>query len=226
MNMHEKGFATLTESQKAMLAPHGACGYVEAIHGEGGHECDEYRPTRYELQQLARYWATVALDINLDFFLYGQTGSTAIRMRPYAEIRLQRLAEVLGDQAIEKMRAEADEEARRRVGEEYWWVFTDGTPGERDAVLNEHHQSLEYLDEKRADEGTQQKAFAHLRQNACGFYLDDAGDLWSFTEPPVAANGRDARLVLKVTTSQGAARLIPRYSVERPRGWHPPFGLR
>ena len=87
--------------------------------------------TRYEMLALARHWRSRILDIELEWFYFQQTGSSEIRVGPYANRRLRRIADVIGEAAVEEVVTEVEEEQRRRMGEEHWRIFTEGTQEEK-----------------------------------------------------------------------------------------------
>jgi hypothetical protein len=78
-------------------------GYVSEVNGPDSVEMPEFVPTRYELLQLAKYWATLALDLQFDFFLYAQTGSSEYRLDAFARRRVGRIAEILGREQVDKL---------------------------------------------------------------------------------------------------------------------------
>ena len=103
-------------------------GQVDEINGLGGEECDGFRPTRYELRELARLWYRKRLDLEIDFFLYGQSGSTEWRESVYADRRLERIASVIGDDAVGEIVQELEEAEKKRLGDELWDAFASGDP--------------------------------------------------------------------------------------------------
>src|SRR5262249_39815510 len=90
-----------------------------------------YKPSRAELLTLVRHWFGGFLDIRLFEFFHATTGSSEYRGKLEANSNLERLAEALGPEVVQTVVGEVAEEARRRIGEEDWRVFTRGSPEER-----------------------------------------------------------------------------------------------
>lgn len=203
-------------------------GFVHEIHGLDGEEVTGYRPTRCELREIVRYWAKVRLDIALDWFFWESTGSTEIRLDPYAASRLGKLARVLGDDTVEQVLREVRQKERRSIGAGTWRIFTQGTPHEWDEFRELMQTTHQYLDLKRQDKALMDRVFSFLEANPSKVYLDDAGDLWSFTDhsDEHQDNDPEARLMLRVTTPDGASAMAPEYTLIRPSRWQPPYGLR
>jgi len=75
-------------------------GFVEEIHGEKGRPVPEYMPTKHELAVLARHWATQVIEIEEWWDAYGQVGSDEIRRHWYALDRLNKIADLIGKDAV------------------------------------------------------------------------------------------------------------------------------
>lgn len=112
-------------------------GYVDQVNGSGAEEFEGFVPTRYELIQLAKHWAKVAIDIEYFWFCYEQPSSSEIRLRPFAWRRVNRIADVLGDEAVQKAVDAAYEEYGKRQDARTWNIFLNGTPEERKALQDE-----------------------------------------------------------------------------------------
>jgi hypothetical protein len=112
-------------------------GQVDEVNGLGAEECEGYRPTRCELRQLARYWYQQRLDLQIRYFLIGESSSTGWRLSSYSQRRLDRLAEILGAEAIDEVVAEVESDACERLGAEWWEIFKNGNRQQWDAVLDE-----------------------------------------------------------------------------------------
>ena len=112
-------------------------GYDEDIHGAGGTAVADYEPTKHELSIVARHWIRELLEIDIFWFLYQTTGSRKIRMRSYASRRLDRIADAIGEDAVNKIVCQEEDIARRRLGDRYWHIFKHGTPEEWDQVAHE-----------------------------------------------------------------------------------------
>jgi len=109
-------------------------GLVDDVNGPGAEECQEYDPSRFEIELLARHWAEVILDYEIDWFLYATSCSTSIRREPYAQRRLARIEELIGTDAIKQIFDQLREEARERLGDEEWQIFLNGDDEEWDRV--------------------------------------------------------------------------------------------
>lgn len=97
----------------------------------------EFVPTRHELIQLVKYWATLDLDDLFHFFLLGQTGSSESRRDAFARRRICRIAKLLGEEGVRKAIAEAEEEFGKTIDPGAWTIFKDGTPEEQEAFQDE-----------------------------------------------------------------------------------------
>lgn len=114
-----------------------AVGYVKEINGPYCMEMPEFVPTRYELIQLAKYWATLDLDLEFDFFLYCQTGSSDYRRGAFARRRVRRIADILGKGEVDKLIDEVYEEYDKKHDARAWAIFMTGTPEEQEAFQDE-----------------------------------------------------------------------------------------
>ena len=95
------------------LQPWGCVGFDDIVNGPGAREVPDFLPTRTELLELAKYWELISLDTEYFVFATGQTGSTEIRLIPYAERRVARIVELLGDDAVKAVREVRNEFAKR-----------------------------------------------------------------------------------------------------------------
>jgi hypothetical protein len=111
-------------------------GSVGPINGEDGKEVPDFVLTVHELKQLASYWMHERIDHDFDWFAYQQTGSSEWRWSVFISRRLNRLAEILGEDAMKQVRKDAVESYRKRypkINDEDWRVFTSGTEQEQEA---------------------------------------------------------------------------------------------
>ena len=122
-------------------------GLVDEVNGLGAAGVPEFVPTRHELLELARFWAREDLEIQLGWFLYGQTGSTDLRVSSYAIRRINRIADLLGQDVVKDAIASVYREAEER-DKLLWKIFKDGDQKEWDVVQHvnhrivvEHHQA-------------------------------------------------------------------------------------
>src|SRR3989442_683651 len=109
-----------TESTRKMTYREG---HVYEVNGKGAEPVEGYPLTRFELQVLARHWAREELDISIFGFLYATTGSTEIRLKPHAQDRLRRIAELVGEEEVAKEEKQVQDAMRERIGDDYWRVF-------------------------------------------------------------------------------------------------------
>jgi hypothetical protein len=199
---------------------------VDEVKAPEAEEVLAYPLTRDELLVLARHWAKEDLDLQLFFFFTGCTGGIECRTMAYAGHRLRRIADLLGLDAVQRAVAEVEEEARRDIGDEEWRGFTGGTEEAWDRAIERTEQDHAYLDRKREDKETLERAFAYLRDHPGQVYFDEAGDLWYLSEPSPSGDGRPAgKLVLRVTIPRGGSAFVTGYELERPPWWTPPYRL-
>ncbi len=124
-------------------------GALDEVNGEGGIEVPDFVPTRNELLQLVKYWVQVAVEVNYAWFLYQVTGSVEIRMQPFAVRRIDRIVDVLGEEAVKQAVEEAYEEFRKREDPRLWDIFLNGSDEEREVVASEIQRSLAETDSER-----------------------------------------------------------------------------
>lgn len=117
-------------------------GYVEEVNGPGAVEIPGFVATRHELIQLVKYWATVETDLDFYWFVYQCTGSSEIRLRPFAGRRISRIAEALGEEEVAKAVREAHNEFAKGVDPRTWNIFLNGTPEEREALQDEIQRGM------------------------------------------------------------------------------------
>jgi hypothetical protein len=76
-------------------------GFVEEVHGEKGRPVPEYIPTRHELEVLVEHWVLQVVDLERWWAESDTVGSDEIRLHWYALDRLDKLAALLGEGAID-----------------------------------------------------------------------------------------------------------------------------
>jgi hypothetical protein len=111
-------------------------GSVGPINGEDGKEVPDFVPTLHELKQLALYWMRERIDRDFEWFAYQQSGSSEWRWNVFISRRLNRLAEVLGEEAMKQVGKDAVKSYRKcypSISDEDWRVFTTGTDQEQEA---------------------------------------------------------------------------------------------
>jgi hypothetical protein len=117
-------------------------GYVDEVNGPNSAEMPEFVPTRYELIQLAKYWATIVIDLRFDYFLYTQTGSSEWRLDAFARRRVGRIGKILGQDEINKVIDQAYEEYGKEQDPRAWSIFLNGTLEEQQAFQDEIQQKI------------------------------------------------------------------------------------
>jgi hypothetical protein len=139
-------------------------GSVDAINGEDGKEVAEFVATKHELKQLARYWAEERIERDFYWFVYQGTGSSEWRWSAYITRRLNRLSEVLGLEAMERVwdDAVASYRRRRKISDEDWRVFTEGSEEEQEVwrkkMLEEEEKMAIVASDKRKEQHQREKS--------------------------------------------------------------------
>jgi hypothetical protein len=107
-------------------------GCVDEVNGPGAAECASYRPTNHELRVLAEHWAEQALATDVFYFVYAQTGSSEWRRRAYAERRRARIADILGQEAMDEVLASVKKKVQedRQLSDQEWAIYERGDPAE------------------------------------------------------------------------------------------------
>jgi len=118
-------------------------GSVDEVNGPGAQEIPDFIPTRHELIQLAKHWAREVVGIRWFEFVTGSTGSTEIRLRPYARRRIARIACLLGEDQIEAAVDEVYDQFRKECDEKSWDIFMNGDEAQWEAVQEEFHEKLD-----------------------------------------------------------------------------------
>lgn len=97
-------------------------------------------PTRLELLELARFWMKRAIDIKFSAFLYREgIKSSDWRTMDFGYQRISRIGDLLGKEALDKIKEEVFEELSKDYGRE-WEVFLHGDKAETRAVQDEVHR--------------------------------------------------------------------------------------
>jgi hypothetical protein len=120
-----------------------AFGVVNMIVGEGGVEVPGFVPTKNEILQLVRYWATEIIGLDFSFFLYGATGSSEWRTREFANRRLNTISKLIGQQEVTTAVEQARETFAKRVDARTWKVFWEGTKEEQEEFQQYVQEQLE-----------------------------------------------------------------------------------
>ena len=125
-------------------------GYIDEVNGPGAVEVPGFKVTRHEAIQLAKYWAGVEIDLDFSYFVDGQTGSTEIRLGPFASRRIARIAEALGEEEVATAVNEAYEEFGKGIDLRTWKIFREGTPEERQALQDEMAREMSGTEDPEA----------------------------------------------------------------------------
>jgi hypothetical protein len=107
-------------------------------------EFADYWPSRNELLQLARYWTKESLSFVVNYYLFGFTGGYESRLAAISGVRLRRIARLVGDEAVQAIATQVEDEYRRSLGDRIWEIFTKGSRAEVDAVRAEISESMRY----------------------------------------------------------------------------------
>ena len=101
-------------------------------------EIDGFRPTREELEVIARHWAEKELDDFLFHYLYGVGISGHDHAKQMFQLnRLNRVAKVIGDDAVADICKAVNEEERKKIREQFKATFEEGVDDEFE-VLEMH----------------------------------------------------------------------------------------
>jgi hypothetical protein len=108
-------------------------GCVDEVNGKGGEEVPAFVPTKHELIELAKYWWKEVLDLDFCWFLYQCTGSTEIRLRPFAIRRIDRIADAVGADEVNKAIRDVTDEYGQKIDRAHWIIFHYGNNEEGEA---------------------------------------------------------------------------------------------
>jgi hypothetical protein len=95
---------------------------------ESGEFIAGYPLTKEELRLLAIHWATLHIDNAAWCVLAATVGTTELGVADYTGTRLDLIAGILGDEAIEAAYFAAEERIRERLGDELWTAFRERKP--------------------------------------------------------------------------------------------------
>jgi len=109
----------------------------------GYEDIPDFVPIKRELLQLVNFWVKEDLDYEYFEFLYAQTGSTELRLIPYAWRRINRIGELLGEERAKKAVEEAYAEFGKNKNQRDWEVFMHGSREDRKALQDELHRERE-----------------------------------------------------------------------------------
>jgi len=130
-------------SDNDLLLPMGVFGSVDEVNGPGSEEIPDFVPTRHELLQLLNFWVKEALDWEYFDFLFATSGSTEIRLIPFAWRRVNRIGELLGEERAKKAVEEAYAEFGKDRNQRDWEIFMHGSSEDRKALQNEVQRKMD-----------------------------------------------------------------------------------
>jgi len=107
-------------------------GFVDEIVGEGGKLHSEFAPTRYEIEVLVRHWAWFLIENDFFYWKHRSTGSTDYRMAAFADRRLNRIGQLLGEEFVETIWRETESSLEQSVGKKEWKRFCKWRSGSGD----------------------------------------------------------------------------------------------
>ncbi len=110
---------------------------LNPLAGADAEIVEGYPLTRCELLLLARQWAIEDLDPAVFYFVTGSTGSTERHLRMLAGERLDCIAKLVGEEAVQQMIAHAEAEFAAWLGPDHWQVFCHGDKHARQRVRDE-----------------------------------------------------------------------------------------
>ena len=115
------------EDLKPIVGERLIIGAVPEVNGDEALEIPEFTPTRHELLELVKSWTREATETSFFCWVNRQSGSTEIRLIRFASRRVDRIAELIGDdevnQAVDTVIATIGEE---HGNDEYWTTFQAG----------------------------------------------------------------------------------------------------
>lgn len=139
----------------------------DEVRGKGAEEMP-FMPTRYELLVLVKHWIEVAWDYDFaEWFLLEQTSSFGRRQEAFADRRISRIAELLGDEAVNAATNEAAESyAANFTGLTLkgWKAYRNGTIDEQEAFHVESRAEMERWQEERDNKLC---TCGHRQENHC-----------------------------------------------------------
>jgi hypothetical protein len=118
-------------------------GCIYEVNGLGAQEILEFKATRHELLQLVKYWKEIALDSEYWVFISGSIGSRDLRVQPFADRRISRIADLIGEDAVNKVVIEVESEFGKKQDPRAWQIFCHGTAEEREQFQDELERELE-----------------------------------------------------------------------------------
>ncbi|MDA0334271.1 MAG: hypothetical protein O2782_03805 [bacterium] len=112
-----------------LVGPGFSIGFVLEVNGADSEEV-RFTPTRHELKQLVRMWLPESFSQRREWVFWGQYCSVGSRLSNYAENRLCRIADALGEKEYGQVFDEAIEAYGREMDATSWDIFLSGSEGE------------------------------------------------------------------------------------------------
>lgn len=101
------------------------CSFVDEVNGRDSQLLTDFIPTRQEIEVIAAHWANVRLDLELFYWEFQTTGSTEWRMMEFANRRLHRARQILGDESYDRVWQQVECEAQQSLGSDVWQSFCE-----------------------------------------------------------------------------------------------------
>ena len=130
------------------LKPSVHCVSHDAVSGSLSRSVDDFRPTVFELRQLALFWyRSIWTERWFEIYL----GMTDKFVQPYAHERLLPIREAIGDSAWQQIRDEVDAEIRQEIGE-LRRVCAGGLQPRRTGVEEDRYEERQETDRIRRNQ--------------------------------------------------------------------------
>ncbi len=118
-------------------------GPPSVVRPDPSEEIRGFVPIRCEVIELVKYWHTVHLKAEYEWFLYEYYVGWKHRLDAFGCARIRQIADHLGNDFVQEAFDEAVEEFAASVDAESWRVFWRGTPDERAAFQRHSREALE-----------------------------------------------------------------------------------
>ncbi len=92
-------------------------GGIRGVNDQSASLVENFKPTLYELEVLARHYLEEARMIEFDGRFLGMSGSYEIRMQPFAYRRLATIESILGEERLQEAISRAEEKWDKRFAE-------------------------------------------------------------------------------------------------------------
>lgn len=106
-------------------------------------EVPNFVSTRKELLQIVRYWVKELLELEFVHFRLQISGGVEMLFRAFVEKRIARIANLLGDDAVNQAKEEAFQEFGEDQDPREWNVFLKGSAEERRALQEEIERKMQ-----------------------------------------------------------------------------------